>query len=259
MLELTKARTGRLEGKVALVSGAASGLGAATSRLMVEEGARVVLADLNLSGAQQLASELGTNSLALELDVTDEAKWRSAVSRTVERFGGLNILVNNAGISPHDSIEDIDYEQWRRVHRVVLEGIMWGLKVCVPAIAQSGGGAIVNTSSIAGEVGASSYSSYGAAKAGVRNLSRSTAMYCAEKGYPVRCNAVLPGSIDTPILDADKEKYGQAAVTNREKRIPMGRLGQAIEVAHAILFLASDEASYITGTELIVDGGVTAR
>lgn len=251
-------QAGRLDGKIAIVTGAASGLGKATATLMAREGARVVLADINAAGAD-IAAGLARDAAFLKLDVTDEEQWRGVVAATVERFGGLNILVNNAGISPHDTIEDVELENWRRIHAVNVESVMLGSKHAIPAMVASGSGAIVNLSSIAGMRGVADYASYGSSKAGVRNLTKSIAMHCAQKGYNIRCNSIHPGSIDTPILDADKAKHGQAAITMREKAIPLRRLGRPEEVAYAVLFLASDEASYITGAELVVDGGKTVR
>lgn len=249
--------SGRLQGKTALVTGAASGIGAATARRFAEEGAYVVVADLNTIAGAAVASEVG--GLFIELDVTDEAAWAATIEQLSAAPGRLDILVNNAGISPHDSIESFELDNWRHVQSVVAESVALGCKHSLGLLRASPAGAIVNLSSVAGMIGAANYASYGAAKAAVRNLTKSVAMLCADRGYPVRANSVHPGSIDTPILDADKARYGERAVTQREKAIPLGRLGQAREVADAILFLACDEASFITGTELIVDGGFTAR
>ncbi len=247
----------RVAGKIALVTGAASGIGAATARLLAAEGASVIVTDIDERGGRRVADEIDGAFMAL--NVRSEAVWESTldqVSRTHER---LDVLINNAGISPHDTIENFDLEAWRHVQSVVAESAALGCKHGLALLRRSSAGAIVNVSSIAGMIGASNYASYGAAKAAVRNLTKSVAMLCAERGYPVRANSVHPGSIDTPILDADKAKYGEPAITAREKAIPLGRLGRAEEVANAIVFLASDEASFITGTELIVDGGFTAR
>ena len=253
------AETGRVAGKVALITGAASGLGKAAATLMVREGARVMLADINESAGRAVADVIGPGAEFTKLDVTSEEQWRAAIAHTLDRFGSLSILVNNAGISPHDTIEDASLEGWRHIHAVNVESVFLGCKHAITPMAAGGGGAIVNMSSIAGIRGVADYASYGASKAGVRNLTKSVALHCAQKGYNIRCNSVHPGSIDTPILDADKAKHGQAAVTMREKAIPMHRLGRPEEVAYAVLFLASDEASYSTGAELIVDGGKTVR
>ncbi len=250
---------GRLEGKVALVTGAASGLGKATATLMAAEGAKVLLADINEAAGCAVAEAIGSNAAFTKLDVTSEEQWKAAVDVAVSRFGSLTILVNNAGISPHDTIEDGTLAGWRHIHSVNVESVFLGCHTAIPAMVRSGGGAIVNMSSIAGMRGVADYASYGSAKAGVRNLTKSVALYCAQERYNIRCNSVHPGSIDTPILDADKAKHGPAAITMREKAIPMHRLGRPEEVAYAVVFLASDEASYITGAELVVDGGKTVR
>lgn len=250
---------GRLEGKVALITGAASGIGRATALAMAREGASVVVADINVPAGEEVAGLIGGRALFLALDVTSEDQWAAAIARTVADFGSLTILVNNAGASPHDTVEDATLAGWRKMQSLCLESVFLGTKHAIPAMVAAGGGAIVNTSSVAGVKGVADYASYGAAKAGVRNLTKSTASYCAQRGYNIRCNSVHPGSIDTPILDADRAKHGEAAITSRERAIPLHRLGRPEEVAGAILFLASDEASYITGAELMVDGGLTAR
>ncbi|MEM9620805.1 MAG: SDR family oxidoreductase [Pseudomonadota bacterium] len=250
-------RAGRVAGKTALVTGAASGIGRATAALLSQEGARVFCADINVAGGENTARTVGGDFVAM--DVTLESDWQAAVQTVDSACGCLDILVNNAGISPHDNIENLGLDAWRHVHAVVADSVALGCKHALPLLQRSKSAAIVNLSSVAGMIGASNYASYGAAKAAVRNLTKSVALLCAERGYPIRANSVHPGSIDTPILDADKARYGERAITARERQIPLGRLGRAEEVAYAIVFLASDEASFITGTELVVDGGFTAR
>lgn len=247
----------RIENKTALITGGGSGIGAATARLMSQEGAEVFVADINTESGNAVAHEIGGRFV--QLDVTSESAWRSTLAGLERDIPRLDILVNNAGISPHDNIEEFELEHWRHVHSVVLESVALGCKHGLGLLKKSPAAAIVNLSSVAGMIGAHNYASYGSAKAGVRNLTKSVAMLCTRRGYSIRANSVHPGSIDTPILDADKAKYGERAITAREASIPMGRLGQATEVAQAILFLASDEASFITGTELVVDGGFTAQ
>ncbi len=248
---------GRVDGKIALVTGGSSGIGKATVEMMAVEGATVYLADINDDQGIAIA---GANSATfIHLDVSQADQWQSAMALIQADHGRLDILVNNAGISPHDNYESLDMALWHHIMAIVLEGPALGVNAALPLLKQSQAGSIVNLSSVAGIIGASGYASYGAAKAGVRNLTKSVAMLCTERKYPIRCNSVHPGSIDTPILDADKAKYGDKAISQREKSIPMGRLGRAQEVANAIFFLACDESSFITGTELIVDGGFTAR
>lgn len=249
--------TGRVSGKTALVTGGASGIGQATARLLAAQGATVIVADINEAGGREIAQEI--DGRFEHLDVSSEPGWIATIESIAAANGGLDILVNNAGISPHDTIEDFELDEWRRIHAIVAESVALGCKHGLRLLKNSRAGSIVNLSSVAGLIGASSYASYGSAKAAVHTLTKSVAMLCAERGYPVRANSVHPGSIDTPILDADKARYGDRAISAREKNIPLGRLGRAEEVANAILFLASDEASFITGTELVVDGGYMAR
>jgi len=247
----------RVKDKIALVTGGASGLGHAAAELLKREGATVYAGDINPDG-ERIARGIGAHFL--HLDVTDEASWTETVTAIDSAHGRIDILINNAGISPHDTVENFELDEFRRIHGIVLEGIALGCKAVIPSMKKSAAAAIVNTSSVAGMIGTTNYLSYGAAKAGVTNVTKSTAMYCARRGYPIRCNSVHPGSIDTPILDADKAKYGaDKALSVRAASIPVGRVGRAEEVAYAMLFLASDEASFITGAELVVDGGFTAR
>ena len=247
----------RVANKIAMVTGGASGIGLAAATLLVREGATVYVADVNPDGADT-AAEIGARFI--QMDVSSEEAWKNAVERIDAEQGHLDILLNNAGFSPHDTVEDFELDQWRKIHAVVIEGIALGCKAVLPVMKKSAAAAIVHTSSVAGMIGSTNYLSYGAAKAAVTNVTKSTAMYCARKGYPIRCNSVHPGSVDTPILDDDKARYGaDKALAVRAKAIPMGRVGQPHEVAYAMLFLASDEASFITGTQLVVDGGFTAR
>ncbi len=246
----------RFDGKVAFVTGTASGIGKETARQFAAEGAWVAVADINEEAGKASAESLGPSGFFMHLDVTSEESWIAALAAAEARFGGVNVLVNAAGISPGDTIEDASLEHWHHVHAICLDGVFLGCKHGIPLIDKSGGGAIVNISSVAGLLGVPHLSSYSSAKAGVRNLTKSMAMHCTRHGYNIRCNSIHPGSVETPILEGPlQERHVQA----RAKAIPMRRIGQPVEIAKPILFLASDDASFITGTELVVDGGYTAR
>ena len=250
----------RFDGKVALVTGAASGIGKETARQFAAEGAWVAVADINEAAGQASAAALGPSGFFVHLDVTSEESWKDALAAVEARFGGLNVLVNAAGISPGDTIEDASLEHFHHVHAICLDGVFLGCKHGIPLIDRSGGGSIVNISSVAGMLGVPHLASYSSAKAGVRNLTKSMAMHCTRKGYNIRCNSIHPGSVETPILQqVHKGPMEERHIQARAKAIPMRRIGQPHEIARPILFLASDDASFITGTELVVDGGYTAR
>ncbi len=244
-----------LAGKVALVSGGAKGIGAAIVRRFAREGAHVGLGDVDQPAGEALAKELtdaGASVTFLQLDVTHAADWAAAVATLTDIHGGLDILVNNAGIYSRNPIEDIPEEEWDLVMAVNAKGPYLGAKAAIPAMRARGGGAIVNISSTAG-IRAAVASHYGASKGAVRLMTKSIAVRYARDG--IRCNSVHPGPVETAM--------GYAAVpddvrADRFGRIPMGRFASPDEIANVVLFLASDESSFVTGTELIVDGGATA-
>ena len=248
----------RLQGKVALISGAAQGIGAAEARLFAREGASVGIGDILEDHGRRLEAEIAEASghaVFVRLDVTSESDWRSAVEAVVTRFGKLDVLVNNAGIYQRAIIEETTAESWDLVMGVNAKGVFLGTRAAIPAMRAAGGGSIVNISSINGLVGTPMSSVYNAAKGAVRVLTKSTAIQYAREG--IRANSVHPGSTDTTMLDS---AYPDAE--SRERRsaaIPLGRLGRPEEVAYGVLFLASDESSYMTGSELVIDGGWTAQ
>lgn len=245
----------RFEGKVALVTGGASGIGAATARLLVAGGAQVMIADLNADGAAALARELGTAAASVEVDVADYDQVEATVAKTVSTFGRLDILLNNAGIGTLGRAPDIEVQDWKRVLAVDVDSIFFGCKAAIPRMREVGGGAIVNTASISGTHGDYGLGPYNAAKGAVVNYTRSLALDHAREG--IRVNAVCPGPIETP-LAAPLIEHPDIA-KEYARRIPMGRVGKPEEVATAAAFLASDEAAYITGAMLVVDGGLTAH
>jgi NAD(P)-dependent dehydrogenase (short-subunit alcohol dehydrogenase family) len=254
---------GRVDNKIALVTGAAQGLGAAIAVMLANEGAKVALSDLNVDGAGEVASSINDrhpgSALALRQDVADEAGWQRVLQQVKAEFGGLNILVNNAGIGSIASVEDESYENWRHVHSVDLDSVFLGCKYGVPLIAESGGGSIINISSISGIIAGHNLAAYNSAKAAVRHLSKSVALHCARSGNKIRCNSVHPVFIDTPILDGMARGGDRSAVMQKlGRQIPIGRVGQPDDVAYAVLYLASDESSFVTGSEIKVDGGISA-
>ena len=250
---------GRLEGKVALISGGARGQGAVEARLFAKEGCKVVLGDLLDDEGRRVEAEiqeLGGEATYVHLDVPSEAEWTRAVEATLAAYGKLDILVNNAGVVMLEGVEDTTEEGWDRVMSVNSTGVFLGSKHAIPAMRQAGGGSIVNICSTAGLIGGrSGATAYAASKGAVRLLTKATAIQYAGEG--IRCNSVHPGPIDTDMLDKTLAAPGKREETIG--RVPLGRIGTAGEVAYGVLFLASDEASFMTGSELVIDGGVTAQ
>ena len=249
----------RLEGKVAFISGGARGMGAAEVRLFAAEGASVAFGDVLEAEGEALADEIqasGGQALFLTLDVTSAAQWQQAIDATEARFGRLDILVNNAGVRGSGLVEDVSVEEWDRVMNINAKGVFLGTKTALPALRRSGGGSIVNISSQLGLVGVDNSSSqYQASKGAVRIFTKATAIQYAGEG--IRANSVHPGPVATPMTEggrSDPQRYNTTV-----SRIPLGRYGQPEDVAYGVLFLASDESSFMTGSELVIDGGWTAQ
>ena len=248
----------RLEGKVAIISGGARGMGAVEARLFTQEGARVVIGDILEEDGRRTVQDIdqaGGQALFVRLDVTREEDWRRAVGETVSRFGGVDILVNNAGIYRISPLEETSEEMWRQIMEVNVNGVFLGTRAVIPEMKRGGGGSIVNISSTAGLVGSPNTSAYQASKGAVRIFTKATAIEYAREG--IRANSVHPGAIDTDMIavllkdPADRQQ--------RLNAIPLGRIGTAEEVAYGVLYLASDESSFVTGAELVIDGGRTAH
>ncbi|MCI0904074.1 MAG: glucose 1-dehydrogenase [Chloroflexi bacterium] len=248
----------RLQGKVALITGAARGQGAAEARLFAQEGAKVVLADVADQDGTIVAAEIaeaGGDALYVHLDVTSEDEWDAAVRAAVASFGKLDILVNNAGIWRRGHVLETSSEQWDEIMGVNAKGVFLGTKAAIPEMRKAGGGSIINISSTAGLVGSRTSSAYSASKGAVRIFTKSTAVQYAAEG--IRANSIHPGPIDTDMgdqvwPDADSRK---AAVA----RTALSRIGTAQDIAYGALYLASDESSFVTGSELVIDGGITAQ
>lgn len=242
----------RLENKVAIITGGAQGMGAAHVRLFVEQGAKVVLTDLNEEKGQALAAELGDNVIFVKQNVTSEEDWKNVLAVTEEKFGQVNVLVNNAGITMAKSILDISLDEYRRIVDINQTSVFLGMKTVAPLMAKSGGGSIINISSMNGLVaGAVGYTD---TKFAVRGMTKAAAMNLAIMG--IRVNSVHPGVIATPMVVQEDTK---AAVETFSAQIPLKRVAQPEEVSNMVLFLASDESSYSTGSEFVIDGGLTAQ
>ncbi|MFI4935276.1 MAG: SDR family NAD(P)-dependent oxidoreductase [Caulobacterales bacterium] len=262
---------GRVDGKVALVTGAASGIGRATSQALAREGAKVLVADIDVPGAAEtvrLISETGGVAEAVTLDVTDEASWAAAMALAQQRHGGLNILVNNAGICITARIADMDLAAFRRQNAVNVEGVFLGVRAALPLMTAAGGGSIVNISSVAGLQGVPGLTGYCASKGAVRLFTKAAALECARAG--VRVNSIHPGTIETPIwvkmrhggeMPAEKNSIEEDMARTRERseRItPLHVVGAPQDIAEGVVYLASDAARFVTGAELVIDGGIAA-
>ena len=259
--------TGRVEGKIALMTGGASGLAKAAAKMFVAEGGYVMIGDVNEEAGAAVVQELGDRAAFQYLDVTSEDDWVRAYAACKERFGGVHVVLNSAGIGWTQPVTEISLEDWRRVHAIDLDGVFLGCKHGVPAITEtiqadingSKKGSIVNISSIAGNIAGHNMAAYNSAKAAVRHLTKSVALHCCRESLDICCNSVHPTFVDTPILNKHTERFGRdEAFRKLSRQVPIGRVGEPKEVAYAILYLASDESSYTTGSELLVDGGISA-
>lgn len=244
----------RFEGKVAIVTGGASGIGKATVKILVEEGAKVTVADMNQDALDAVKAEYADAVLALKVDVSKEEDVKNMVAETVKSFGKLDILHNNAGIGGFNLIPDTTLEDWRKVFAIDVDGVFIGCKYAIPEFIKGGGGVIVNTASISGLGADYAMASYNAAKAAVINLTRIVANDHGADN--IRCNAVCPGPIETPLL---KDALTDDVLKQYHDAIPSGRIGQPEEIATVVAFLASDDASFVNGTTVVADGGLMAK
>lgn len=255
---------GRVAGKMALITGGAQGLGEATARMFAREGAKVTVTDINGEGAAKVAASINEahgagTAFAFQHDVTSEEQWKDIAQKAHDAMGGLNILVNNAGIGGLGSVEDETYERFKKVQAVDVDSIFLGCKYAIPLMRAHGLGSIVNISSIAGIIASANYVSYNTAKAAVRHISKSIALHLAKTGGQIRCNSVHPVFINTPILDGIKEMFGEEkGLEKLARQVPLGKVGEPDDIAYAVLYLASDESKLVTGAELKVDGGISA-
>jgi NAD(P)-dependent dehydrogenase (short-subunit alcohol dehydrogenase family) len=254
----------RLAGKLALVTGAAQGLGTAIARRLVSEGARVLLTDRNENGVKTAAEELSKafgegSAYFAHHDVTSESDWIDVIAYAREELGGLSVLVNNAGIVLTGTVEDFTLDEWHQGMAVNTDSVFLGAKHALTLMRERQPGSIVNVSSIAGLIASHNFANYNASKAAVWLLSKSIALHCARQGWDIRCNSVHPAFIRTPILnDLVGDRDEATVMAKLAKQVPLGRLGEPDDVAHAVVYLASDESRFMTGAELKLDGGISA-
>ena len=254
----------RVKGKVALVTGGAMGIGEACARLLATEGAAVAVTDVNVERGSTIAEQIncgGGAAMFIEHDVGDESAWRRAIEATLQKFGRLDVVVNNAGLGIGGDVEHATLDDWRRLMRVNLDGVFLGTKYGVQTLRRFGGGSIVNLSSIEGLVGDPNLAAYNSSKGGVRLLTKSAALYCAKAGYKIRVNSVHPGYIWTPMVENYLRAAGDVEGGRRQLDAlhPLGHVGEPNDIAYGVLYLASDESKFVTGTELVIDGGYTAQ
>lgn len=258
--------SGRVQGKKALITGAAQGLGAAQAMMLARHGAQVLLADINAAGAaaqaEAINAELGAGTaFSVALDVTQEDQWVAAVDAASELMSGLSVLVNNAGVGIRGNIETCTLADWHRGFAINVDSVFLGCQKALPLMKESQPGSIINISSIAGLIASDTMPGYNASKAAVWMLSKSVALYCAKMGWDIRSNSVHPTFIDTPILDGMAANTGKPKDVIMEKlarQIPLKRVGHPDDIANGVLYLASDESRFMTGAELKLDGGISA-
>jgi len=253
----------RVKGKMAFVTGGASGLGRASALMLAREGAKVTVTDINVEGAKDVAAEINAISpgagFSFGHDVTSESQWQSVLQEAHDAMGGLNVLLNNAGIGGGSTVEDTDFDTWKKVHAVDVDSVFLGCKYAIPLMRDHAPGSIINISSIAGLIAGHNMAAYNSAKAGVWLLSKSVALHCAKRGYKIRSNSIHPTFIDTPILDDMAGVIGRdELLTKLARQVPLGEVGDPNDIAYAVLYLASDESKFMTGAELKLDGGISA-
>jgi NAD(P)-dependent dehydrogenase (short-subunit alcohol dehydrogenase family) len=253
----------RLAGKVALVTGGGSGLGEATARRFAAEGAHVYVTDIDGEAARRVAEAIGEQATARTQDVTDEADWDVLMAEILSSRSSLDVAVNNAGVAITGSVEDATLADWRKTQAVNLDAVFLGTRAAIKAMKQTGGGSIINISSIEGIVGEPMAAAYNASKGGVRIFTKSAALHCAKERYNIRVNSVHPGFIMTPMVEKGMSMLGEEAAAAMLERvnleIPLGAMGEPGDIANGCLFLASEESRYMTGSELIIDGGFTCH
>ena len=254
---------GRVEDKKAFITGGAQGLGACFAHMLADEGAKVAVTDVNVKGVSETAAAINEKhpgaAFAFAHDVTSEEDWKTSLKDAAEAMGGISILINNAGIGSYGNIETETYETWRRVQAVDVDAIFTGTQLAMPYLKDNQPGSIINISSISGMRADANFLSYNAAKAAVLMMSKSIALHCAREGYDIRSNSVHPVFTRTPILEPMLGMGGPDGEKKLVRQIPLKRLGEPEDVGYCVLYLASDESRFVTGSEFKIDGGITAR
>ncbi|MEM6581295.1 MAG: glucose 1-dehydrogenase [Pseudomonadota bacterium] len=247
----------RVQGKVAIVTGGASGMGKADAQLLAREGAQVVIADMDEAGGRAVVESIGSAARFVRLDVSDEENWQAVISDIRETFGALHVLVNNAGMIRLGTVVDTDLEDWRRINSVNSDGVFLGCKHAIPLMAESGGGSIINMSSVAAIHGQSFVAAYTASKGAVRALTKSVAMYCKEQGNDIRCNSIHPDGVKTPMVVKVAMGKDVATQADLDEVGNYGNMCDPEEIANLVLYLASDESRFMNGSELLIDNCAT--
>jgi NAD(P)-dependent dehydrogenase (short-subunit alcohol dehydrogenase family) len=255
---------GRLDGKKALVTGGAQGLGAAIAERLAAEGAQVLVSDLNEAGAAHVAAGIrsrypGSACVSMRHDVTREEEWRAAIAMAESSLGGLSVLVNNAGVITTGTVEELSLERWHRDMAINVDSVFLGCREALPLMRRTQPGSIVNIASISSLIASHNFASYNTSKAAVWMLTKSVALHCAKQGWDIRCNSVHPAFIRTPLLnDIIRNQSEEVVLAKLAKTVPLGRVGEPLDVAQAVVYLASDESRFMTGSELKLDGGISA-
>jgi len=250
---------GRVAGKIALITGAASGLGLEDAKLLAAEGATVILTDVSEERGRKAAAAIGPAATFVKHDVSSEDDWKAVIAGIEKSYGVLDILVNNAGVVILSSPEDCTLEQFRFANAVMSEGVFFGCKYALPLMKNSRAASIINMSSTASHVGYPIFFAYSAAKGAVRAMTKSIAVHCQAEGYPVRCNSIHAGAIETPMVQLAQGRADEAPLPIADGILPPGALGSPLDVANLVLYLASDESRFITGAEILIDNGLTVR
>ncbi len=255
---------GRVDNKVAIVTGGAKGIGAACCYMLADEGAKVVVTDIEKEDGQKVADKINDNggtAMFIEQDVSKEGQWKKVIDKTLDEYGKLDVLVNNAGVGVAGNAENAELDKWRWLMSINLDGVFLGTKYAIEAMKKNEGGSIINLSSIEGIIGDPELAAYNASKGGVRLFTKSAAIHCAKAGYKIRVNSVHPGYIWTPMVKNYLDSKGDIEEGKKqlESLHPVGHLGEPDDIAYGIVYLASDESKFMTGTELVIDGGYTAQ